>query len=209
MPSNHVILRHPLFLLPSIFPSIRVFPIESILCFRWPMYWISASASVLPMNIQGWFPLGLIGLISLQSKGQSGVFSNITVQKHQFFSAQFSYSPTLTSVHDYWKNHRWTFVGKVTFLLFNMLSGFVIAFLPRSKCLLISWPQSPSAVIVEPKKVKSVIASTFSSSICHEVMGPDGMILVFECWVLSQLFHSLVSSSSIGSLVFFDFCFLP
>ena len=73
----------------------------------------------------------------------------------------------------------WTFIGKVTSLLFNMQSGFVIAFPPRRKCLLISWLQSPSAVILEPKKIKSVTALTFSPSICHEVMGPDAMILVF------------------------------
>ena len=78
---------------------------------------------------------------------------------------------------------RWTFVGKVMFLLFNMLSRLVITFLPRSKHLLISWLQSPSAVILEPKKVKSTAVSTVSSSICHEVMGPDAMILVF--WMLS------------------------
>ena len=74
---------------------------------------------------------------------------------------------------------RWTFVGKVVFLLFNMLSRLVIAFLPRNKCLLISWLQSPSTVILELHKIKSLTVSTVSSSICHEVMGPDGMILVF------------------------------
>ena len=101
----------------------------------------------------------------------------------------FLYSPTLTSIHDYWKNHsldgktialtRWTFVSKVMSLLFNMRSRLVIAFLPRSKCLLISWLQSPSTVILEPKKIKSVTVSIVSSSICLEVMGPDAMILVF------------------------------
>ena len=98
----------------------------------------------------------------------------------------FLYSPTLTSIHDYWKNHsfdydKWTFVGKVMSLLFNMLSRFVITFLPRSKCHLISWLQSPSAVILEPKKIKSVTVSTVSPSISHEVMGPDAMILFSEC----------------------------
>ena len=91
----------------------------------------------------------------------------------------FLYIPTLTSMHDYWKNHsfdRWTFVGKVLSLLFSMLSKLVITFLPRSKRLLISWLQSPSAVILEPPKIKSV---TVSPSICHEVMGPDAMILRF------------------------------
>ena len=89
----------------------------------------------------------------------------------------FLYSPTLTSIHDYWKNHsftRWTFVGKVMSLLFNMLSRLVITFLPRSKLLLISWLQSPSAVIFKPLKIKYIV-----SSIYHEVMGLDAMILVF------------------------------
>ena len=88
-PSHHLILCHPL-LLPSIFPSIRVFSNESVLHIRWPSIGASASTSVLPMNIQDWFPLGMISLISLQSKGFSRVFSNTTVQKHQFFSAQLS-----------------------------------------------------------------------------------------------------------------------
>ena len=87
------------------------------------------------------------------------------------------YCPALTSIHDYWKNH--SFIGKVMSLLFNMLSRFVIAFLPRSKRLLISWLQSPSAMILELKKIKSLTVSTVSPSICHEVMGPDAMILVF------------------------------
>ena len=78
----------------------------------------------------------------------------------------------------------WTFVGKVMFLFFNMLSRYVIAFLQRNKCLLISWLQSPTAVILEPKKIKSVMVSIVSPSICHEVMGPDAVILVF--WMLSS-----------------------
>ena len=95
----------------------------------------------------------------------------------------FLYGPTLTSIHDYWKTialTRWTFVGKVMSLLFNMLSRLVIAFLPRSKRLLVSWLQSLSVVILEPKKIKSVTVSTVSPSICHEVMGPKAVILVFE-----------------------------
>ena len=90
MSSSHLILCHPLLLTPSIFPSIRVFPNESALHIRWPKYWVLASTSVLPMNTQGWSPLGWTGWISLQSKGLSRVFSNTTVQKHQFFSAQLS-----------------------------------------------------------------------------------------------------------------------
>ena len=95
----------------------------------------------------------------------------------------FLYSPTLTSIHDYWKNQialtRQTFVGKVISLLFNLLSKVVIAFLPRNNHLSISWLQSSSAVISEPKKIRSVTVSTVSPSICHEVMGPDAMIFVF------------------------------
>ena len=90
------------------------------------------------------------------------------------------YGPTLSSIHDYWKTIAltiWTFVGKVMSLLFNMLSRFVIVFLPRRKHLLISWLQSPSALILEPPKIKSV---TVYPSICHELMGPDAMISVFS-----------------------------
>ena len=103
MPSNHLILCCPLLLLPSVFPRIRVFSSDWALCIKWYKYEASASASVLPMNIQDWFPLELTGLISLQSKGLSRVLSNITVQKHQVFGAL--YGSTLTSIFDYWKNH--------------------------------------------------------------------------------------------------------
>ena len=167
----------------------------------------SALASVLPMNIQDWFPLGLTSLISLQSKGLLRVFSNTSVQKHQFLVLSLLYGRTLTSIHDYWKNHLtiWTFVSKVSFLLFNLLSRFVIAFLPRSKHLLISQLQSSSAVILEPPKIKSATVSTFSLSICHEVMGSEAMILVF--WMLSFkpvysfiLTKRLFSSSSLSAI---------
>ena len=94
---------------------------------------------------------------------------------------------------------RWTFVGKVMYLLFNMLSRLVITFLPRNKHLLIPWLQSPSAVILEPRKVKPIIISTVSPSFSHEVIEPDAMIFVF--WMLSQLFHSPFSLPSRGSLV--------
>ena len=102
MPSNHLILCRPL-LLSSIFLSIRVFSNELALPIRSPEYW-SFSFSISPANVQGWFPLGWTGWISLQSKGLSRVFSNTTVQKHQFFSAQLLYGPALTSVHDRWKD---------------------------------------------------------------------------------------------------------
>ena len=120
------------------------------------------------------------------------------------FTVQFSHPCTTTGKTI--ALTRQTFVGKVISLLFNMLSRLAITFLPRSKGLLISWLQSPSVVIWEPKKIKSVTVSTVSPSICHEVMGPDTMIWVF--WLaLSQFFHSPLSLSSKGSLVLL--CFLP
>ena len=105
IPSNHLILCRPLLLLPPIFPSIWVFSNELVLRIRQQSIGVSASASVLPTKIQDWFPLGLNGLISLLSKGLSRVLSSATVRKHQFFGAQHFYGPTLTSIHDYWKNH--------------------------------------------------------------------------------------------------------
>ena len=125
------------------FPVSGSFPVSQFFASGGQSTGASVSASVLLMNIQDWFPLGLTGWTSLQSKGLSRVFSNTTVQKHQFFATQL-YSPTVISIHDYWKNHR-TFAGKVMSLLFNMLSRLVITFFPRSKCLLISWLQSTSA----------------------------------------------------------------
>ena len=184
MPSNYLILCSPLLLLPSIFPSIRVSSNESALASSGQS--IGASALGLTMNIQSWYPLRLTALISLQSKGLSRIFSSITIQKHQLFSAQ----PSL------WYNshiHTWL-LEKPQLWLYKLLLakwclgflihclGFFIAFLPRSKCL-ISWLQSPSTVILEPKKIKSVTVSTSSPSICHELMGPDAMILSF--WMLS------------------------
>ena len=130
----------------------------------------------LPVNIQSWYLLELTGLVSLLSSGLSRVFSSTIVQRHQFFatlpSLQFS------SHNCTWQLRRpqpWLY-GPL-FLLFNTLS--VIAFLPRSNHLLISWLQSSSTVILEPDKRKSVTASTFSPSICHDLMGPDTVILVF------------------------------
>ena len=116
---------------------------------------VSASTLVLPMNIQNWFPLGLTGWSSLHSKGLSRVFSNTTASilwHSAFFIVQLSH-PYITNGETIILT-RWIFVGKVMSLLFNMLSRLVIAFLPRSKCLLISWLQSPSAVILEPPKNK-------------------------------------------------------
>ena len=151
MPSNHLVLCCPL-----LFPSIRVFSNVSALGIRWQS--IGALASVLSMNIQGWYPLGLTGLISLLSKGLSKVFSNTTIWKHQFFDTQ---SSLWSNSHLYLTTGktialtRWNFVSKVMSLPFYMLSRFVIAFLPRNKRILIWWQQLPSAVILEPPKMKS------------------------------------------------------
>ena len=103
--SNHLILCHPLLLLSSIFPASQSFSMSQFFTSGDQSIGASTSASVFPINIQDWFPLGLTGLISLQFKGLSKVFSNSTVQKHQFFGAQLLYGPILTSIHDYWKNH--------------------------------------------------------------------------------------------------------
>ena len=124
----------------------------------------------------------LTGLISLQSKGLSDSSPAPQFRSISSLMLILLYGPALTSVHDYWKSiplTRGTFVRKVISLLFNMLCRFVIAFLPRGKHLLISWLQLPSAVILEPKKIKSVIVSIVSLSICDGVMRPDAMILVF------------------------------
>ena len=180
-------------------PALGSSPLSQFFISSGQIIGVSASASVLPMNTQDWSPLGWTGRISLQSKGLSRVFSNITVQNQQSSVLSFLCSPKLTFIHDYWKTTdltRWTFVGKAMSQLFNMLSRLVITFLPRSKCLLISWLQSPSAVILESKKIKSLTVSIVSPSICHEVMGPDAMILVFWMLSLSQIFHSPLSLSS-------------
>ena len=160
MPFNQLILCHPLLLLPSIFPSIRVFPNESVLCIRWQKYW-SFSFSISPPNEYSglisfridWFDLlaiqGTLKSLPKQYSSKASAFRHSV-----FFMVQLSH-PYMTTGKSIALT-RWTFVGKVMFLLFNILSRFVIAFLPRSKCLLISWLQSPSAVILEPKKIKSV-----------------------------------------------------
>ena len=177
------------------FPASGFFPVSQLFAPGGQSIGASASASVLPMNIQGWFPLGLTVLVSLLSKGLLRDFFSTTVQGISFSVLSLPYGP-----HPYtttWKNHSFdfcqqTFVGKVISLHFNMLSRFVTAFFPRSKCLLILWLQSPSAVILEHKKVKSVTLSIVSPPICHEVMGPDAMIFVF--WMLS--FKPVFSLSS-------------
>ena len=141
--------------------SIRVFSNESVLHIRWPKYW-SFSFSVSPSNEYSGlisFSIDWLNLLAGQGTLKSLLQYHSSKASVLQCSAFFIYSPTLTSIHDYWKNHnltRWTFVGKVMSLLFNVLSRLVIAFLPRSKCLLISWLQSPSSVVLEPKKIKSL-----------------------------------------------------
>ena len=180
MPSNHLILCHPFLLPPSIFPSIRVFSNESFLPIRRPNYW-SFSFSINPSSEY----LGLISfrMAWLDLLAVQGTFKSLlqhhsskasTVCHSAFFMAQLSH-PYMTTGKAIALT-RWTFVGKVRSLLFNMLSRLVIIFLPRSKHLLISWLQSSSAVILEQKKIKSL---TVSPSICPEVIRLDAMILVF------------------------------
>jgi len=182
MPSNHLILCRPL-LLPSIFPSLRVFSIESVLRIRWPKYW-SFSFSISPSNeYSGLFSFrtNWLDLLAVQGTLKSLLqhhSSKASILLHSaFFIVQLSH-PYMTTGKTI-ALIRWTFVGKIISLLFNMLSRLVIAFLPRSKHLFISWLQSPSVVILETPKIKSDTVSTVSPSICHEVMGPDAMIFVF------------------------------
>ena len=176
MPCNQPILCHPLLLLPSIFPSIRVFSNESALCrLRWPKYW-SFSFSISPSNeysemisfMIDWFDIFVI----------QGTLSSL-LQHHNLKAPviQCLASVMVQLSHPYMTTGKtidftiWTFISKVLCLLFNMLSRLVIDFLPRNKRLLILCLQSPSAVILEPLKIKSVTVSSFSPSICHEVMG--------------------------------------
>ena len=180
MPSSYLILSRPLLLLPPIPPSIRVFSNESTLCMRWPNYW-SFSFSISPFNEHPGlisFRMDWLDLLAVQRTLKSLLQHHSSkasiLRRSAFFIVQLSH-PYMTTGKTIALT-RQTFAGKVMSLLFNMLSRFIITFLPKSKCLLISWLQSPSAVILEPRKIKS---ATVSPSICHEVMGPDAMILVF------------------------------
>ena len=187
MPSNHFILCRPLLLLPSIFPSIRVFSNESALCIRWPKYW-SCWVSIRTSSEYSWlisFRMDWFDILAVQGIRKS-------LLQHHSSKASILWRSVLSIVqlsHPYMTTGktialtRRTFVGRVKCLLFNMLSSLVIAFLSRSKRLLISWLQLPSAMILELKKIKSLTVSIVSPSICHEVMGSDTMILVF--WMLS------------------------
>ena len=187
------------------FPELGSFPMSQFFASGGQSIGDSASASIFTMNIQDWFPFRLTSLISLQSKESSPrVFSSTTVPKHQFFGNK----PYL------WSNsyiHTWllgkhialtiqNFVDKAMSLLFSMLSRCVIAFLQRSKHLLISWLKSQSAVILEAKKIKSLTVATVSPSTCHEVMGLDAMIFIF--WILNfKPASSLSSFTFIKSLI--------
>ena len=172
MPSNHLILSHPLLLPPSIFPSIRVFSNESVLRIRWPKDW-NSSFSMSPSNeysrlisfMMDWFDL-LAVQGTLKSLLQHHSSTASIFQCSAFFTVQLSH-PYMTTGKTIALTRR-AFVGKVMSLLCNMLSRLVRAFLPRSKRLLILWLQSPSAVILEPKKIKSITVSTVSPSISHE-----------------------------------------
>ena len=184
MPSNHLILCLPL-LLSSIFPSIRVFSNESVLHIRWPKYWSFSFSISLSSEYSGLisFRIDWFDLLAVQGtlKSLQQHSSKASVLQHStFFMVQLLH-PYLTTGKTRALT-RWTFVGKVMSLFFNMLSRFVIGFLPRSRHLLISWLQSLSKVILETKKIKSVTASTFSPSICYEVMWLDAMILVMHIY---------------------------
>ena len=182
MPSHHLILCCPLLLPPSIFPSIRVFSNESALHIKWPKYW-SFSFNINPSNEHPGlisFRMDWLDLLAVQGTLKS------LLQHHSskasilwcsaFFIVQFSH--TYMTTGKTLALTRWTFVDKVMSLLFNMLSRFIIVFLPRSKGLLISWLQSQSAVILEPPEIKSDTVSTVSPSISHVVMRPEAMIFV-------------------------------
>ena len=153
MSSNRLILSHPLLLLPSVFPRIRVFSMSQFFTSSGQSIGVSASTAVLPMNIQDLFPLGWTGCVPLQSKGLKSLLqhhsSKASILWHSIFSIVQLSHPYMTTGKIITLT-RWTFVGKVMSMLFNMLSRLVITFLPRSKCLLISWLQSPYAVILEP-----------------------------------------------------------
>ena len=168
MPSNHLILCHLLLLPPSILPSIRVFSNESVLCIRWPKDW-SFSFSISPSNKYSElisFRMDWLDLLAVQGTLHSLLqhhSSKASILQHSaFFMVQFSH-PFMTT-RKMMALTRWIFVGKVMFLLFNMLCWLVVVFLPRSKCFLILWLQSPSTVILEPPKIKCV---TVSTSICQ------------------------------------------
>ena len=191
MPSNLLILcrphspfyflnSFPLLHLPSVFPTTRVFSNESVLCIKWPKYWSfsfsirssSEYSELISFRIDWFHLLAVQGTLKSLLQHHSSKASILRCSAFFMFQLSHPYMTTGKTI----ALTRQTFVGKVMSLLFNMLSRLIIAFLPSSKNLLISWLQSPSAVIFEPKKINP---ATVSPSIHHEVMGPDAMILVF------------------------------
>ena len=209
IPSNHLILCHSL-LPPSIFPSITAFSNDSVLHVRWLKYWSFSIShyntySGLISSRNDWLDL-LAGQKTIKSLHQHCCLKASMLQQSTFFIVQLSH-PYMTTEKNIVLT-RQNLVGKVMSLLFNMLSRLVIAFLPRSKCLLISWLQSPSLVIWGLPNIKSVTVSIVSPSICHEVMGLDTMILIF--WMLSfkstftlpffTFIKRLFSSSSLSAI---------
>ena len=185
---------HPL--LPPSPPALHLSQYQGLFQWTGSVYQVAKGLELqhqsLPMNIQGWFPLGFDLLAvqgTLKSRLQHHNLKASILRHSAFFMVQLSH-PYMTTVKAIALT-RWTFVSKMVFLLFfNMLSRFAIAFLPRSNRLLISWLQSSSIVILEPKKIKSVTASTFSPSICYEAMEPEAVILCLECWgFFFTLFH--------------------
>ena len=210
MPSNHLIFWCPLLLLFSIFPSIRVFSNESVLCIRWPNYW-NFRFSISPYSEYSGlisFRVDWLDLLAVQGTLKSLLQYHSSkasaLWRSAFFIVQLSH-PCMTTQKTIALT-RWTLVGKVKSPLFNILSRFIIDFLPRSKYLLISWLQSPSAVILEPKKIKSLTVSIVSPSICREVMGPDAVILAF--WMMSFKATFLLSSVTFIKRLF-SLWFLP
>ena len=183
MPSSHLILCRPLLLLPPNPPSIRVLFNELTLRMRWPKY-RSFSFSIIPSKEHPGlisFRMDWLDLLAVQGPPNSLLqhhSSKASILRHSaFFTVHLSH-PYMTTGKTIALS-RQTFVGNVISLLFNMLSRLVITFLPKSKHLLILWLQSPSAVILEPPKIKTATVSTVSLSIAHELMGPDAMIFTF------------------------------
>ena len=208
---SHLILCHPLLHLPPIPPSIRVFSNESTLRMRWPKYWSFSFSIILSKEQPGLisFRMDWLDLIAVQGTLKSLLQHHSSkasiLRRSAFFTVQLSH-PYMTTGKTIALT-RWTLVGKVISLLLNMLSRLDITFLPRSKHLLISWLQSPSAVILEPKKIKSDTVSTVSPFISMKWWDWMPWSSFSECWALSQHFHSPLSLSSRGFLA--PLYFLP
>ena len=202
----------PLFLLPSIFPSIRVFSNESALCIRWAKYW-NFSFGISPSSEYSGlisFKIGWFDLLAVQGtlKSLHHHDSKASILRNSAsFMVQLSH-PYMTTGKNIALNI-WTLVSKVKSLLFNMPSRSVIAFLPKSKYLLILWLQSQSTAILEPKKMKSDPVFTFSPSICHKVMRPISMISSFLKGEFSASFFSLLFHLHQEALSLVPLCFLP